>query len=71
MEELLTSFHNRCLRHITKRFIRCTDSEHDIWVTPSMTGVLEEAALLNLRPAMCYVLARRTGMLGYATTRLI
>jgi hypothetical protein len=71
MEELLTSFHSRCLRHITKRFIRCTDSEHDIWVTPSMTGVLEEAALLNLRPAMCYVLARRTGMLGYATTRLI
>ena len=36
-----------------------------------MTGVLEEAALLKLRPAMCYVLARRTGMLGYATTRLI
>ena len=30
MEELLTSFHNRCLRHITKRFIRCTDTENDI-----------------------------------------
>jgi hypothetical protein len=32
MEELLTSFHNRCLRHITRRFIRCTDAEHDTWL---------------------------------------
>jgi hypothetical protein len=31
------------LRHITRRFIRCTDAEHDTWVTPSMTGVLAEA----------------------------
>ena len=36
-----------------------------------MTGVLEEAFLLNLRPAMYYVRARRNGLLRYATTRLI
>jgi hypothetical protein len=71
MEELLTSFHNRCLRHITRRLIRCTDAEDDIWVTPSMTGLLEEAFLLNLRPAMYYVRVRRTGLLRYATNRLI
>ncbi len=71
MEELLTSFHDRCLRHITRRFIRCTDTENDIWVTPSITGVLAEALLLNLRPAMYYVRARRNGLLRYATTRLI
>jgi hypothetical protein len=40
MEELLTSFHDRCLGQITRRFIRCTDTENDIWVTPSITGVL-------------------------------
>lgn len=57
--------------HITQRFVRCTDTENDIWVTPSMTGVLEEAFLLNLRPAMYYVRARRNGLLRYATTRLI
>jgi hypothetical protein len=71
MEELLTSFHNRCLRHITRRFIRCTDAEDDIWVTPLMTGVLEEAFLLNLRPAMYYARARRNGLLRYATNRPI
>jgi hypothetical protein len=52
MEEVLTYFHNRYLRHITRRFIRCTDAENDVWITPSMTGVLEEAILLNLRPVM-------------------
>ncbi len=31
-----------------------------------MTGVLEEAFLLNLRPAMYYVRARRNGLLRYA-----
>jgi hypothetical protein len=71
MEELLTSFHNRCLRHITRRFIRCTDAENDTWVTPPMTGVLEEAFLLNLRTSVYYVRARRTGLLRYATNRLI
>jgi hypothetical protein len=71
MEELLTSFHNRCLRHITRRFIRCSDAENDIWVTPSMTGVQEEAFLLNLRPAMYYVRTHRTGLVRYATNRLI
>ncbi len=68
MEELLTSFHDRCLRHITRRFIRCTDTENDIWVSPSLTGVLAEALLLNLRPAMYYVRARRNGLLRYAIT---
>jgi hypothetical protein len=71
MEELLTSFRDRCLRHITRRFIRCTDTENDIWVTPSITGVLAEALLLNLRPAMYYVRARRNGLLRYAITRFI
>jgi hypothetical protein len=71
MEELLTSFHNRCLRHITRRFIRCTDTENDTRVTPSITGVLEEAFLLNLRPVMYYARARRTGLLPYATNRPI
>jgi hypothetical protein len=36
-----------------------------------MTGVLEEAVLLNLHPAMYYVLARRKGLLRYAITRSI
>jgi hypothetical protein len=67
MEELFTSFHNRCLRHITRRSIRCTDAENDTWVTP----VLAEAFLLNLRPVMYSVRARRTGLLPYATNRPI
>jgi hypothetical protein len=72
METLLSSFHNRCARHITKRFIRCTDEENDVWVTPSLTGVLEEALLLNLRPVMYYVRARRNGLLlRYVQTRPI
>jgi hypothetical protein len=32
-----------------------------------MTGVLEEAFLSNLRPAMYYVRARPNGLLRYAT----
>jgi hypothetical protein len=71
MEALLTSFHDRCLRHITKRVIRCTDTENNIWITPSTTGVLAEALLLNLRPAMYYVRARRNALLRYAITRSI
>jgi hypothetical protein len=36
-----------------------------------MTGVLEETLLLNLRPVMYYVRARRNALLLYATNRPI
>jgi hypothetical protein len=72
METLLTSFHNRCARHITRRYIRCIDAENDVWVFPPLAGVLEEALLLNLRPVMYYVRARRNGLLlRYARHRPI
>jgi hypothetical protein len=64
MEELLKGFHNRCLRHITRRQIRCTDEERNVWVTPSMTLVLACALQLNLHPVMYYVRQRRAGLLS-------
>jgi hypothetical protein len=63
MADLLTSFHNRCLRHITRRRIRCVDTENDVWIRPTLAGVMEEALLLNLHPVMHYVLNRRNGLL--------
>jgi hypothetical protein len=36
MADLLTSFHNRCLRHITRRRIRCVDTENDVWIRPTL-----------------------------------
>ena len=63
METLLTSFHNRCLRTITGRVIRCVDTDNDVWVRPPLAGVLEEALLLNLCPVMFDIRARRLGLL--------
>jgi hypothetical protein len=72
METLLNSLHYRCLRHITRRVIRCVDVENDVWIRPSLAGVLEEALLLNLRPVMFDIRVRRNGLLlRYAARRPI
>ena len=60
MQEMLTSFHNRCARHITRRYIRFVEATEG-WDTPSTEGVLKEA---GLHPIMHYVCARRNSLLS-------
>jgi hypothetical protein len=60
MQDMLEAFHNRCARHITRRYIRYVDATEE-WITPSTEGVLREA---GLKPIMHYVCKRRNGLLS-------
>ena len=63
IEDLLTSFHNRCARTIGKTFIRKTGG--DEWVYPSLAETLKQA---HLRPLRYYYLLK-TRVKNYAETQ--
>ena len=64
IEDLLTSFHNRCARTIGKTYIRKTGE--DEWVYPSVEETLKKA---HLRPLCYYLNKRRANFKNYAETR--
>ena len=64
IEDLLSSFHNRCARTIGKTYIR--KSGEDEWVYPSVAETLKKA---NLHPLSYYLLKRRANFKNYVTTR--
>jgi hypothetical protein len=64
VEDLLTSFHNRCARTIARTFIRKTGE--DEWVYPSVAETLKKA---NLHPLLHYLNKRRANFKRYVTTR--
>ena len=56
--QVLEAFHNRCARHITKRYIRrvAMDEDDTRWIYPSTEETLKAA---KLRPVMDYITKRR------------
>jgi hypothetical protein len=64
IEDLLTSFHNRCARTIGKTFIRKTGD--DEWVYPSVAETLRKA---HLRPLSHYLTKRRANFRNYVISR--
>lgn len=66
MENILTAFHNRCARTIGKTFIRCVNSEENIWEYPEVRMTLRAA---HLEPLKTYLNRRRVKFREYAVTR--
>ena len=62
IEDLLSSFHNRCARTIGKTFIRRQGEE---WIYPSVEETLKRA---HLRPLSYYLFKRRVNFTTYAAT---